>query len=377
MLEKRELVHRGEVVLTVRLALFASLFLTAFSMSSMISNADDRLFLTTTDTFHRFYALRDLFARARNYSLLLNPPTFAHVAFDPSMDSLDELDDWFNRRLITGSDRDKAVQLWPALQTYQDALANQSLLYALMRTSWCSYPNALRNTTPVTRSPGCGCIGDAYRGFVMETMGNSSNPFRFVNTSVSVREKYGDEVLRCFDKRQVSRTYSCGLVCSAHPGGLVLYVNIVLVLGLTAYVLFSEVRTLFDGCSSSLTEMLLLKFFIVGLAAALGTPFFVYDIQANVLMLSGLAVCVVYLTVTLHAELDSLGVEDKRRRPHPLSVLLLVHLQLILPALGAIVSISGYGRDIWALLSFVIVTWLMGLIMQVVLGGVYVGRDLY
>lgn len=365
MLEKRMSVHRGEVVFTVRLGLLVSLFLTAFSMSSMISNADDRLFLTTTDTFYRFFALRDIFARARNYSIFFNPPTFAHVSFDRSMDSLDELHDWFNRRLITGSDRDTGVTLWPAFQTQQNAEANRSLLHALMRTSWCSYPNALRNTTPVTRSPGCGCIGDAYRGFILETMGNNTDPLRFVNTSTAVRDKYGNEVLRCFDKRQVSRTYSCGLVCSAHAGGLVLYVNIVLALGLSTYVLFSEVRTIFEGCSSDLTEMLLLKFFIVGLAVALSTPFFVYDLQANVLMLSGLAACVLYLTVTLHAELDSLAAEDKRRRPHPLTVLLLVHLQLILPAFGALVSISGYGRDIWALLSFVVVTWLMGLIMQV------------
>lgn len=44
---------------------------------------------------------------------------------------------------------------------------------------------------------------------------------------------------------------------------------------------------------------------------------------------------------------------------------LLVHLQLILPAYGALIAVSGYARDTWAVFSFVGTLWLIGLIMQV------------
>lgn len=54
------------------------------------------------------------------------------------------------------------------------------------------------------------------------------------------------------------------------------------------------------------------------------------------------------------------------RKPHPLTVTLLVHLQLILPAYGVLIAVSGYARDTWAVFSFAGTLWLIGLIMQVV-----------
>ncbi len=53
------------------------------------------------------------------------------------------------------------------------------------------------------------------------------------------------------------------------------------------------------------------------------------------------------------------------RKAHPLTATLLVHLQLVLPAYGALIAVSGYARDTWAIFSFAGTLWLIGLIMQV------------
>lgn len=52
-------------------------------------------------------------------------------------------------------------------------------------------------------------------------------------------------------------------------------------------------------------------------------------------------------------------------KPHPLTVTLLLHLQLILPAYGGLIAVSSYARDTWAVISFMGTLWLIGIIMQV------------
>jgi hypothetical protein len=125
-----------------------------------------------------------------------------------------------------------------------------------------------------------------------------------VNTSLRAREKYGSEVMTCFDRRQVSRTQSCGLVCSTHSGGLVLYVNIVFFLAICAYLVFSEYRTVLGGCSDPFTCLFVLKVFIVLLAGGLASPFIARDVEANIFNLTGIVLSVVYITLTLHDELN-------------------------------------------------------------------------
>jgi hypothetical protein len=300
--------RQGSPVLTVLLALFATAFLLAFSMDSVINNFDDRIFVTTTESFYRFFLLRDVFTGALNFSVPLNPPSLLHGVFDPIPDSLQEWQDLRNRRLISAADYDRIASSLPALDGIR-LLQNQgSLLWRLLRISWCSYPNALAGTTPTTRSPGCECIGNAYVGFIRETIGNLSGSglqnMAVVNTSLQARQKYGSEVITCFDRRQVSRTQSCGLVCSTHSGGLVLYVNIVTFLALCAYLAFSEYRTFLGGCSDPFTCLFVLKVFIVLLAAGLASPFIARDVEANIFNLTGIVLCVVYITLTLHDELN-------------------------------------------------------------------------
>lgn len=185
------------------------------------------------------------------------------------------------------------------------SLNGRSLLWNLMRLSWCSYPNALPGTTPVTRSPGCQCIGNVYLRFVTETFGNGTNVRGdVVNTTLAQRDKYGSDVLTCFDRRQVSRTQTCGLVCSTHSAGLMLYVNIVTFLALFGYLVFSEHGVILRGCASVSSQLLALKLLIVILAAGLASPYIWRDLEANILNLTGIALSVVYLTLTLHDELN-------------------------------------------------------------------------
>ena len=299
---KRDSRH-GSPVFTVLFCIFVSVFLVATSMDSLINNLDDRIFVTTTESFSNLFALRDVFSKAYNYSRQANPPSLLHGAFDPMPDTMQEWQDLRNRRIMSSKEYDDAVKVFSSVEASRFAFYGPSLLWNLLRISWCSYPNALPGRTAITRSPGCECIGKAYLGFVLETMGNASvTPL--VNTTLAARDKYGDEVTTCFDRRLVSRTQSCGLVCSTHLAGLVLYVNSITFLALCTYLLFSEHTVLLGGFSSIFTQLFLLKTCVIVLAVALALPFVLRDPEANILNLTGIALSVVYLTLTLHDELN-------------------------------------------------------------------------
>lgn len=385
----------GSPVGTVLLCIFLSGMATAFSMYFLGQNLDGRLAVTTVDTFHNFFALRDAFLAVTSYPLAANPVSLAHGVFDPTPDSLQEWQDIRNRRLISAASYDAAVAVFNASTQQLLSLHRGDLLWNVLRVSWCSYPNALAGTTPTTRSPGCACIGKAYLDFIRETAGNRTGAVT-INTTLAARDKYGAQALTCFDQRQVSRTQTCGLVCTTHAMDLMLFINSITFLFLCAYLLFSEQGSSFVAGLSGFTQMLVLKLVVVVLAGLLAVPFIVYDIQAHVPNLCGLILSVVYITVTLHEQLDFPALRramefvqgrssvyvrfcpfflhvtlslcrytGSKRRPHPLTATLLIHLQLILPAYGVIISASGYGRDSWAMLSFGTALWLMGLAMQV------------
>ena len=293
----------GSPVGTVLLALFLSGMATAFSMYFLGQNLDGRLAVTTVDTFHDFFSLRDSFLAVTSYPLAVNPVSLAHGVFDPTPDSLQEWQDLRNRRLIPTASYDAAVAVFNASTQQLLSLHRGDLLWNVLRISWCSYPNALAGTTPTTRSPGCACIGKAYLDFIRETAGNRTGAVT-INTTLATRDKYGAQALTCFDQRQVSRTQTCGLVCTTHAMDLMLFINSITFLFLCAYLLFSEQGSSFVAGLSGFTQMLALKLVVVVLAGLLAVPFIVYDIQAHVPNLCGLILSVVYITVTLHEQLD-------------------------------------------------------------------------
>ena len=365
--------------MTVMIAVFVSTCAVVSSAWALHFNQDSRLFLTTTDTFHDWKGLRDVFDTAYNYSRALNTPNLSSVAFEVNPDGFAQVEDLHNRRLIPDSDFTMLKTAWPVMEKAMIDADRPLLLRRLMRISWCSLGStALRGTTPATRTPGCSCIAQAYAGFLNETLDamvpqNAS----LIVAQPSVRDKYADKVVRCFDQRQVSRSKTCGRMCSVHAIALVLYANSVFLLACLGYLLFSEHALL--GGFGVFTQLTLLKISVVVLGGVLCIPFLLSDMDANVLNITGIALSVVYLTISLHDELNFPGMDARKEysgrrfvggqggppRPHPLTVVLLMHLQLILPAYGVLIGVAGYGRDIWAALSFAVTLGLMAMAMQV------------
>jgi hypothetical protein len=338
-------------------------------------NRDARIFLTTSDTFNDWQALRRVYDRASNYSRLLNPATLSNVPFE-SVDGVAQLEDFRNRRVITEREFAQQLPLFLNAQAQMQAIAQAQLLPSLMRISWCSLGNARFNTTPATRSPGCACIAQTYLGFLNETQEGVPPTSLIINTTVAVREKYSEQLLRCFDRRQVSRTSSCGRLCSVHTLGLALYANSVFLLASWTFLQFSEYWRTFLRSAGVFVRLLVLKLLVVGLGIALCVPYIVTDFSVSLLTMTGIALSVVYLTISLHYELDFPGMDDRKehsgreykgdcRKPHPLTVVLLMHLQLILPAHGVILASVGYARDVWAVICFAVTLGLMGMAMQV------------
>jgi hypothetical protein len=344
---------------------------------NLIYNDDARIFLTTSDTFNDWQALRRVYDQAYNYSKELNPASLSSNNFGQLVDGVAEFDDLFNRGIISNQtyvrDRNSLASYFA---TYFKVDLQQKILKNLMYISWCSHSNARVNTTPATRSPGCMCIAQTYLDFTNETQYKVAAGVDLINTSKAVRDKYSEQVLRCFDKRQVSRTSTCGKMCSVHTLGLALYANSVFLLASWTFLQFSEYWRTFLRGFGSFVQSLMLKLLVVGLGIGLCVPFIITDFRANILTISGVAISVVYLTISLHDELNFPAMDIRKehsgreykgssRKPHPLTVVLLLHLQLILPAYGVIIATAGYARDVWAVISFAVTLGLMGMSMQV------------
>jgi hypothetical protein len=370
------------------------------ALGSMFSNVDSRLMLTVTDTFSGLKEIRDVLNSTASYLSIFNPPGVDHVPFPAGPETLEELEDLVRRGLMPGD----------ALGRFQavDPASDPSLLHRLMVASWCSSGRAIPNVLPAARTPGCQCIADAYLDLVGTTRSaqnysisgyaqvggynttvlvgganqtvlvNGTNRTVLVgavNTTVwlnwtnqtlwvpavvlvpvDVRMRVADRVYRCWDQRQVRRSRQCGDSCKVHLLGLPLFANIVLFLVCMSYLMFMQL-------GRSGWELYVIKLMVVGLGIALSIPFFVRYIEANVLNLAGVVVCLFYLVVSLHSELDAQSSSDKQ---YPsLTVSFLVNLPLVLSAHAVQLGVSGYGRDIWASLSFGACGGLLGVLLQV------------
>jgi hypothetical protein len=370
------------------------------ALGSMFSNVDSRLMLTVTDTFSGLKEIRDVLNSTASYLSIFNPPGVDHVPFPAGPETLEELEDLVRRGLMPGD----------ALGRFQavDPASDPSLLHRLMVASWCSSGRAIPNVLPAARTPGCQCIADAYLDLVGTTRSaqnysisgyaqvggynttvlvggtnqtvlvNGTNRTVLVgavNTTVwlnwtnqtlwvpavvlvpvDVRMRVADRVYRCWDQRQVRWSRQCGDSCKVHLLGLPLFANIVLFLVCMSYLMFMQL-------GRSGWELYVIKLMVVGLGIALSIPFFVRYIEANVLNLAGVVVCLFYLVVSLHSELDAQSSSDKQ---YPsLTVSFLVNLPLVLSAHAVQLGVSGYGRDIWASLSFGACGGLLGVLLQV------------
>jgi len=312
---------RDEGLLTAGVAAGISFCLLCACVGGLLPTQS--LLLTYSETFSDLWAVRDLFLQTANLSLALNPPRVDHVGFH----GWDDPDDIRARGLPSSLNA--------------SAPANGSLLHQLMRVSWCSSGPARGDFLPARRNAGCACIAEAYLAVARE---NAS----FI--PVPLRERAANQALRCWDRPLVSRSRHCGRVCTTHVASLALFANVVLFLTCMAFVAF---RT-FPWHAYAI------KLFVAMLGVLLAIVFVVRDAEANALTLGGLAVCVFYLTVTLHEEL----VHGREDGPPPLLAALATTLPLVLSAHAIQLGVSGYGRDVWAFCSFGLCGGLLGLVLQ-------------
>ena len=359
--------------MTVLLVLIVTTAILGASVGQLFSNIDARIFLTTSDPFHDWFLLRDVLKNTVNFSAVSNPADFSQAVFDTGYDSLDAFQDMRDRRLVTNAVFNALAPTFVTAEYARLSSLRPSLLWNLLRVSWCSLNTALPGATPITRSPGCECIAKQYLGFVIEARNASGNTATggMFNTSLDLRNRYGDNLMSCFDRRVVTRTKSCGKQCSVHSIGLVVYTNSVLFLTCVAYLLFSGHCNIFGEKFGLTGQLIVLKGLVVLLGVALCVPFFLRDVEANLFTIGGIFLSVLYLTVTLHDSLNFPAWDAgnpqtvSKRTPHPLTICLLVNLQLLFPAFGVLIGTAGYARDLWVVLSIVVTLCLMGMALQV------------
>jgi hypothetical protein len=342
------------------------------SMVALLENGDARLTLTYWETFSNFSGVRDVFYSVKNYTVRDNPLGTSHVDFSLFADTEQELNDLIRRGLLdvsalTVSTSGLAIPYnllpyKPLGAVYVNPFANftglqntgMDLLKVLMRVSWCSSGPPIPKTLPANRTPGCKCISDAYLTFVKETLPVNASALSIVNVSQEVRKRIGDQVYKCWDQRQVRVSRTCGPACTTHAAGLALFANIVLLLACISFILFRWLDW----------NVYVIKLVVLVIGLSLSIPFITQDATANALNLAGIAICLFYLLIGLHQELNTrqMGVSG----PHPLVLCVLVNLPLILSAHTIQLGVGGYARDSWAAGSWGVCGALMGVILQVV-----------
>ena len=322
--------------------------LVCLAIGGMFSNIDSRLLLTVTDTFSGLKDIRDVFSNTASYLATTNPPRIDHVPFPAAPETREDLEDLVRRGLLPSS---ALTNLQPYVWT-----VNSSLLQRVMSMSWCSSGRAIPNVLPAQRTPGCQCIADAYLDLVRSTVPAFVNSSTVVQVPVDVSTRVANRVYRCWDQRQVRRSRQCGDTCRVHLLGLPLFANIVLFLTCMSFLAFVELGM--NGWN-----VYVIKLLIVAIGLVLCIPFFVRYIEANVLNICGVVVCLFYITVSLHSELNVNA--PGSNKVNALTLCFLVNLPLVLSAHTIQLGVSGYGRDLWAVLSFGSCGGLLGVLLQV------------
>lgn len=307
----------------------------------LFQNLDDRLVLTYAETFSGLRGIRDTFLDRVNFTAMDNPLNVYHVTYPAQLESLEELDDLQRRGLVSNYSFAAPVSRDP------------SLLRQLMRDAWCSSGVYRAGELPANRTPGCQCIAEAYLDLVRSTLQGNETNLSVVTVPFDVRDRVATQAVKCWDRRQVTRSKSCGRVCTTHVVGLALFANTVLFLVCVSYVAFYSLTW----------NVYAIKAFVILIGGGLSAAFLVRDADANILSVAGVAVSLFYLTISLHEELDRDA--DNTGGPHPLTTTLLVNLPLIISAHTIQIGVAGYGRDLWAFGCFGVVGGLLGFVLQV------------
>ena len=396
------------------------------SLAGMYEHIDERIILTVQETFTGLREIRDVFRNTTSFLARANPAGLQHVGY--GLETLEELEDLERRGLITSSQFKNfsapdpnldpsllhrlMVMSWcssgpgvpgttPATRTpgcqciadaYLDLVSSRQPPGGLPDLTAVGYQlvggfnqTSLVGATSTTVLVGGANVTMLVNGTnktivvggvnttvlvggvnVTEWVGWTNMTLyapTHVNVSQDVRTRVADRVFRCWDQRLVRRSRACGAPCKTHINGLPLFANIVLFLTSAAFLLCQRLTGDWGP--------VIAKLVLVGLAVLLCVPYLVRYVESSSLNVGGVIVCVFYLIVSLHYDLDPARVESfdgsnpDSRMPNPFYVAVLVNLPLVLSAHAIQIAIAGYGRDIWAVLGFGMCGGVMGLALQV------------
>jgi hypothetical protein len=326
----------------------------------MHTYSDRRLTLTTLHVFNDWATLKHVYENTTQYLPEFNPPSLALARFDPWGTSLGQYEDLRARGLITDAQYANVSALFGAMDLAGIAAGHPSVLYRLLAAAECTVPSALPDTTPASRSPGCQCIAATYLRFVNETVNASSL------VPAEIRSKYAGEVLGCVDRRVTRRTETCSTFCTIHPIGLALYSNTVLFLSCMAFLLFSELSF---GARPGTLQLV-----VCGVGVLSVLPFIFLGGSANWVNILGLGLVILNLVHAAREDLEDALLSgrsgaytqlDGLAHPHPLVVCVCVNLHVIIPAFMVAVGASGFARDLYAVSSFGLAGFLLGVALQV------------
>ena len=351
----------------------ASLILVGVATGFLSAHVDQRLTLTTAEPFHDWGALMGVFRAASAYDPVYNPPHVDGARFVERPETVEGLDDMYYRGLLTEAERATALQAYdPNTKRILsgDTAASPSLLARLLSVSGCSHPDAMLGATPVTRTPGCQCIGAAYVGFVRATVNMTSN------VTVAAREDWAREVLRCLDRRVTWRTWALSQDWRIHPLGLALYADSIFFLTCMAFLLSYNHWRMFPVEWSPGTQGLVIKGLLTALTVALGLVFVIHDWQSNLFQPVGLVLCLSNLVFAAHKPLDyparrhavlvnqAASLFQGPPDGHPLMVCFWLNVPLIISALFGVQAVTGLVRDYYAFCGVFFAAAAMGFILQ-------------
>jgi hypothetical protein len=383
---------------TSGLCLLVSAALLIVGMVFLSKTSDSsRLTLTTVEVFHEWGALAGVLRDATAYDPRFNPPSAGEALFATSvMDSLSGVQDLFYRGMLTGAElanrsayynqttglllqavpldpvalsamamsyiqraAQMGMQAVPALPLFEGM--EPRLLPRLLAVSGCSFPSAVPGSTPINRSPGCQCIGDAYVAFVRATANMTAN------TTAEARDAGADSLLRCLSQRVTWRTWASERDYSVSPLALAVYAAGIFFLLCLAFLLSFNHELIFDGNSWTPDKKgLAIKFLLTAFSGGLAV-FFVFDgWRRNLFQLVGLAISLAHLVFSAHSPLNYAGRQQQGLvEAHPLLVCFWLNVPLIIPAFVTAQAATSFLRDSYALLVVAIASFALGLAMQV------------
>ena len=236
-------------------------------------------------------------------------------------------------------------------------------LQQLLNDAFCLDAPWPRGLAPANRSAACRCVADLYAGLAWATCGNGTATAT-LNTTSDARASAGDQAIRCLDRTpQYRATAGATDMSRVFPTGLAFYCNGVLFLCTFGPWLFfgmglgKPMHYQSDHVSVHIPAGQLVLF---TLFAFLSTLLLTAHPLGNLLNALGLAAVYLNLAIGLHEEEAHRGqaAEDE------LDMCAYATLPQLLPGYLLMASVVGFGRDLGAYVTAMVLGALLGLTLQ-------------